>query len=184
MQRLHCAPVLKQYEPTNWPRQQDLDMPRSLFLLLWPSVNADSMLLSEFDTATEKFRTTRIQVYICTSSLHSNHSQVCLVETRVECSDRKRLQTIQQDYAAKRTASLPMSWEVLAGQVAFAGQSLLEHPAEHLGLQEHLEGLGACRHQACSVGVGLCFCGPLLIALSQPLSEWQQTRCSTPFCRS
>ena len=77
-----------------------------------------------------------------------------------------------------------MSWEALAGRVVFAGRSHLELPAAvHLGLQEHLEGLGAYRHQACSVGVGLCFYGPSLIALSQPWSEWQQRHCSTPFCR-
>ena len=84
----------------------------------------------------------------------------------------------------EHAALLPMSWEVLAGQVASADQSLLGHPAVHLGLQAHLEGPGACRHQACSVGVGLCFYGPSLIALSQPWSEWQQRRCSTPFCKS
>lgn len=54
-----------------------------------------------------------------------------------------------------------MSWEVLAGRVVFADRSHLELPAVvHLGLQEHLEGPGAYRHQACNVGVGLCFCGP------------------------
>lgn len=54
-----------------------------------------------------------------------------------------------------------MSWEVLAGQVVFAGQTRLALPAVvHLGLQEHLGGPGACRHQACNVGVGLCFYGP------------------------
>ena len=59
-----------------------------------------------------------------------------------------------------QTASLPMFWVGLAGQVVSVGQNLLVHLAVHLELQEHLEDPGACRHQACSGEVGPCFYGP------------------------
>lgn len=92
---------------------------------------------------------------------------VTLVGTRLQSSDETDTETAQLQsmimlpkVPAGQAASLPMSWVVLAGQVASVDRSLLEHPAVHRGLQEHLGGPGACRHQACNVGVVLCFCGP------------------------